>query len=59
MVPTCFSLRPSSGNLHFSLAKVTFIKTVGKTDQIEVRKFLLSFGAESFVFQFAIQKCKD
>ena len=27
--------------------------------QIEVRECLLSFGAESFVFQFAIQKFKD
>jgi len=27
--------------------------------QIEVRKCLLSFGAESFVFQVAIQKFKD
>ena len=27
--------------------------------QIEVRKCLLSFGAESFVFQAAIQKLKD
>ena len=26
---------------------------------IEVRKCLLSFGAESFVFQVAIQKFKD
>jgi len=26
---------------------------------IEVRECLLSFGAESFVFQFAIQKYKD
>jgi len=26
---------------------------------IEVREFLLSFGAESFVFHFAIQKYKD
>jgi len=26
--PTCFSLRPSSGSLHMSLAKVTFIKSV-------------------------------
>ena len=25
----------------------------------EVRECLLSYGAESFVFQFAIQKCKD
>jgi hypothetical protein len=24
-----------------------------------LRKYLLSFSAESFVFQFAIQKCKD
>jgi hypothetical protein len=28
-------------------------------EQIEVRECLLSFGAESFVFQFAIQKVKD
>jgi hypothetical protein len=28
-------------------------------EQIEVRKCLLSFGAESFVFQDAIQKFKD
>jgi len=28
-------------------------------EQIEVRKCLLSFGAESFVFQVAIQKFKD
>ena len=26
--PTCFGLRPSSGSLHMSLAKVTFIKSV-------------------------------
>jgi ABC-type phosphate transport system ATPase subunit len=26
--------------------------------QIEIREFLQSFGAESFVFQFAIQKYK-
>ena len=28
LAPTCFSLRPSSGTLHVSLAKVTFIKSV-------------------------------
>jgi hypothetical protein len=28
-------------------------------EQIEVRECLISFGAESFVFQFAIQKFKD
>jgi len=28
-------------------------------EQIEVRKYLLSFGAEYFVFQVAIQKFKD
>jgi hypothetical protein len=28
-------------------------------EQIEVRQCLLSFGAETFVFQFAIQKYKD
>jgi len=27
--------------------------------QTEVRECLLSFGTESFVFQFAIQKYKD
>jgi len=25
----------------------------------EVRECLLTFGAESFIFQFATQKCKD
>jgi hypothetical protein len=28
-------------------------------EQIEVREYSLPFGAESFVFQFAIQKYKD
>ena len=28
IAPTCFSLRPSSGSLHMSLAKITFIKSV-------------------------------
>jgi hypothetical protein len=28
-------------------------------EQIEVREFLLLFGAESFVFQFAIKKFED
>ena len=28
-------------------------------EQIEIRECLLSFGAESLVFQFAIQKFKD
>jgi len=30
-----------------------------KLEQIEVRECLLLFGAESFIFQFAIQKLKD
>ena len=30
IAPTCFDLRPSSGSLHLSVAKVTFVKTVGK-----------------------------
>ena len=34
-------------------------KNVTFAQQIEVRKCLLSFGAESFVFQVAIQKFKD
>jgi len=29
------------------------------SDGVEVRKCLLSFGAESFVFQVVIQKFKD
>ena len=32
---------------------------VAATREIEVRKCLLSFGAEAFVFQVAIQKFKD
>ena len=28
IAPTCFGLRPSSGSLYMSLAKVTFIKLV-------------------------------
>jgi hypothetical protein len=28
IAPTCFGLRPSSGSLHMSLTKVTFIKSV-------------------------------
>ena len=28
IAPTCFGLRPSSGTLYVSLAKVTFIKSV-------------------------------
>ena len=31
---TCFGLRPKSGSLHLSLAKVTFIKTVGKSTSL-------------------------
>ena len=37
MAPTCFDLRPSSGNLNFSLAKVTFIKVVGKSTSLWTR----------------------
>ena len=32
---------------------------VGKVQQIEIRECILSFCAESFVFQFTVQKCKD
>ena len=28
-------------------------------EPVEFREWLLSFGAESFVFQFAVQKYKD
>ena len=31
IVPTCFGLWPSSGGLHLSLAKVTFIKIISKS----------------------------
>jgi len=31
----------------------------GKIEQTEVRECLLSFGAETFVFQFNIQKFND
>ena len=37
-------------------AKIIFLY---RYEQTEVRKCLLSFGAESFVFQVAIQKLKD
>jgi hypothetical protein len=30
-----------------------------KLEQYEARECLLSFGAESFVFQFSLQKYKD
>jgi len=36
-----------------------FLKNIHISEQIEVRKCLLSFGAESSVFQVAIQKFKD
>ena len=38
---------------HFKYLKTTLI------NQIELRECLLSFGAESFILQFSIQKCKD
>ena len=37
IAPTCFGLRPSSGGLHMSLAKVTFIKSVKLTSLWTVR----------------------
>ena len=51
-----------------SIERVEEFKYLGKTltnqnsiqeEQIEVRECLLLFGAESFVFQFAIEKAKD
>jgi len=42
----------------YKLSDVTVV--CGRNEeQIEVRKYLLSFGSESFVFQVAIQKFKD
>jgi len=32
--PTCIALRPSPGTLHLSLAKVTFIKIIGKSTSL-------------------------
>jgi hypothetical protein len=51
---TCFGwyFHPSSG-AH------TTVSTTSVEEQIEVKGCLLSFGAESFVFQVAIQKLKD
>ena len=40
------------------LTSVT-LATLVRVLAIEVRECLLLFGAESFVFQFAIQKVKD
>ena len=36
-----------------------FVSVGGKAEPIEARECLLSFGAESVVFQVAIQKLKD
>jgi hypothetical protein len=33
--------------------------SIQEEEQIEVREYLLSFGAESFVFQFAIRKLEE
>jgi len=41
---------------NFKKIKILFRK---KLEQIEVRECLLSFGAEFFVLQFAIQKYKE
>jgi len=47
-------------SLLFPLVKEAFQNSIQeKYERIEVRECLLSFGAESFVFHFAIQKCKD
>jgi len=42
----------------FFIGQQNHIITVNTNDSIEVRECLLSFGAGSFVFQFAIQKFK-
>ena len=44
--------KPSAGNRFFVHQRIA-------SEQIEVRECLLSFGAESFVFQVAVQKLKD
>ena len=48
---------PKSLNIHAkTLANQN---SIPEEEQIEVRKCMLSFGAESFVFQVDIQKFKD
>jgi len=49
IAPTCFSLRPSSGSLHVSLAKVTFIKWV-KVRRYGLCGFNISFNINFNVF---------
>ena len=39
--------------------RIAGVSTCIRNGRIEVRECLLSFGAESFVCQFAIQKFKD
>jgi len=37
--PTCIALRPSSGSLHLSLAKVTFIKIIGRGTSLRTMRW--------------------
>jgi hypothetical protein len=54
---TSLDILTASPLIQFFLSNFKFLH--GKKEQIEVRECLLLFGAESFVFQFAIQKFKD
>jgi len=49
------------GRIHIFVDKLNKPKFYSgrSEEQIQVREFLLSFGAESFVFQFVINKFKD
>ena len=52
----CSRLIGSHSMLRFNYAIMYFLSAL---EQIEVRECLLLFGAESFVFQFAIKIAKD
>ena len=46
-------------NIRMDLCHLAQLMSSDFNSRFEVRKCLLSFGAESFVFQVAIQKFKD
>jgi len=54
-----FSRKPTPTVLKTKLLFLQELIFTTSVERIEVRKCLLSFDAESFVFQIAIQKFKD